>query len=238
MENMEQKFQEYARLLVEVGVNIQKGQNLMIACPVDCAWFARLCAKAAYAAGCREVVMNWRDDALTREKYLNAAEDVFDTTPQWQADMLNGYARERLAAIPDLRFIGAGDAPHILSVSLPGYPSQNIVSDLDAKGIFISAGSACHRGRASHVLTAMGLDKRTAAGTVRVSFGPETTREDVDALAEALAAELFPAAPVPMAAPAPAPVQTSKVPTAPPAAPSLFRRLSAWLKGLWKDGQP
>ena len=100
---------------------------------------------------------------------------------------LNGYARERLAAIPDLRFIGAGDAPHILSVSLPGYPSQNIVSDLDAKEIFISAGSACHRGRASHVLTAMGLDKRTAAGTVRVSFGPETTREDVDALAEALA---------------------------------------------------
>ena len=100
---------------------------------------------------------------------------------------LNGYARERLAAIPDLRFIGAGDAPHILSVSLSGYPSQNIVSDLDAKGIFISAGSACHRGRASHVLTAMGLDKRTAAGTVRVSFGPETTREDVDALAEALA---------------------------------------------------
>ena len=100
---------------------------------------------------------------------------------------LNGYARERLAAIPDLRFIGAGDAPHILSVSLSGYPSQNIVSDLDAKGIFISAGSACHRGRASHVLTAMGLDKRTAAGTVRISFGPETTREDVDALAEALA---------------------------------------------------
>ena len=100
---------------------------------------------------------------------------------------LNGYARERLAASPDLRVIGAGDAPHILSVSLSGYPSQNIVSDLDAKGIFISAGSACHRGRASHVLTAMGLDKRTAAGTVRVSFGPETTREDVDALAEALA---------------------------------------------------
>ena len=100
---------------------------------------------------------------------------------------LNAYTRERLAAIPDLRFIGAGDAPHILSVSLPGYPSQNIVSDLDAKEIFISAGSACHRGRASHVLTAMGLDKRTAAGTVRVSFGPETTREDVDALAEALA---------------------------------------------------
>jgi len=96
------------------------------------------------------------------------------------------YAVERLCGIPDLRLVGQGDAPHILSVSLPGYPSQNIVSELDVKGICISAGSACHRGRASHVLTAMGLDKRTAAGTVRVSFGPETSFADIDALAAAL----------------------------------------------------
>ena len=98
------------------------------------------------------------------------------------------YARERLGAIPNLRFVGPADAPHILSVSLPGYPSQNIVGELDGKGICISAGSACHRGKASHVLTAMGLDRRTAAGTVRVSFGPETERADIDALAEALLA--------------------------------------------------
>ena len=96
------------------------------------------------------------------------------------------YAAERLGEIPDLRFVGWGDAPHILSVSLPGYPSQNIVSELSEKGICISAGSACHRGRVSHVLSAMGLDKKTAAGTVRVSFGPETTREDIDQLASAL----------------------------------------------------
>ena len=93
---------------------------------------------------------------------------------------------ERLGEIPDLCFVGRGDAPHILSVSLPGYPSQNIVSELSGKGICISAGSACHRGRVSHVLSAMGLDKKTAAGTVRVSFGPETTREDIDQLASAL----------------------------------------------------
>ena len=98
------------------------------------------------------------------------------------------YARERLSAIPDLQFIGPASAPHILSVSLPGYPSQNIVSELDSKEIFISAGSACHRGKASHVLSAMGLDKRTAAGTIRISFGPETVFSDIDALAEALLA--------------------------------------------------
>ena len=96
------------------------------------------------------------------------------------------YAMERLGTIPDLRFIGQGNAPHILSLSLPGYPSQNIVSELSEMGVCISAGSACHRGKASHVLTAMGLDKRVAAGTVRVSFGPETAFADIDALYNAL----------------------------------------------------
>lgn len=99
---------------------------------------------------------------------------------------LRNYALDKLAAIPDLVVVGRGDAPHILSVSLPGYPSQNIVSELDARGIYVSAGSACHKGKASHVLTAMGLDKRTAAGTIRISFGEDTTRGNIDALYVAL----------------------------------------------------
>lgn len=90
-------FAEYAQLLVEVGVNIQPGQNLVINSPVDCAWFARLCAKAAYAAGCREVIMKWGDDDLTRERFLHARDDVFDAFPDWQAAFHNGYAREGAA---------------------------------------------------------------------------------------------------------------------------------------------
>ena len=96
------------------------------------------------------------------------------------------YAKERLGGIEGIAFIGAGEAPHILCISLPGYPSQNIVNELGEKGICVSAGSACHRGKASHVLTAMGIEKRTAAGAIRVSFGPETSLQDIDALAEAL----------------------------------------------------
>ena len=92
-----QRFEEYAKLLVEEGVNIQKGQNLIIDTPVDCAWFARLCAKAAYAAGCREVIMKWDDDVLTREKFLHAAPEVFDTFPDWLAKFMNGYAEEGAA---------------------------------------------------------------------------------------------------------------------------------------------
>ena len=51
---MEEKLQEYARLLVRVGLNVQKGQNLVISAPVECADFARLCAAEAYDAGCRD----------------------------------------------------------------------------------------------------------------------------------------------------------------------------------------
>ena len=45
---MENKLKEYAKLLVEVGVNIRKGQTLLLFAPVDQAPFARMCADVAY----------------------------------------------------------------------------------------------------------------------------------------------------------------------------------------------
>ena len=79
---MNEKLREYARLLVRVGVNVQKDQRMVISSPVECAFFARMCAEEAYAVGCKEVVMNWTDDAMTRMKYLHAQEEVFDTVPE------------------------------------------------------------------------------------------------------------------------------------------------------------
>ena len=93
---------------------------------------------------------------------------------------------EKLLTLPDVVSVGGGTAPHILAVSLPGYPSGNIVTDLGSQGICISAGSACHKGKSSHVVSALGLPKRTAAGVIRISFSPETTVEDIEALYEAL----------------------------------------------------
>lgn len=101
---------------------------------------------------------------------------------------IKSYAEEKLLALDGVVRIGDGKAPHILSISLVGYPSANVVTELGAQGICISAGSACHRGQLSHVYRAMGLDKKTAAGVLRVSFGPETTAEDIDALVSALKA--------------------------------------------------
>ena len=99
---------------------------------------------------------------------------------------LRDYCREKLLAMGGVVPVGAGTAPHILSVSLVGYPSANIVTELGAEDICISAGSACHQGRASHVVSALGLDKKTAAGVIRISFSPDNTTGDVDALCDAL----------------------------------------------------
>ena len=96
------------------------------------------------------------------------------------------YCREKLLTIPGMVSVGNGTAPHILSMALSGYPSANIVTDLGEKGICISAGSAFHRGKSSHVVSTLGLDKRTAAGVIRISFSPDTTKEDIDTLCAAL----------------------------------------------------
>ncbi|MBR3560670.1 MAG: cysteine desulfurase [Oscillospiraceae bacterium] len=99
---------------------------------------------------------------------------------------IKAYALERLLAIDGVTRVGNGNAPHVLAISLAGYPSANVVEDLGAQGICISAGSACHRGKASHVYEAMNLPKKVKAGVLRVSFGPETQKSDIDALASAL----------------------------------------------------
>ena len=109
---MEEKLREYAALLARVGLNIQPGQTLVISSPVECAGFARLCASAAYDAGCREVVMNWRDDVLAREKFLRAESSVFDEVPLWRRHFYNDYAREGAAYLS----IAAEDPENLLGV--------------------------------------------------------------------------------------------------------------------------
>lgn len=99
---------------------------------------------------------------------------------------IKAYAEAQLQKIPALQLIGDGTAPHILAASLVGYPSQTTVTDLSSAGICISAGSACHQGKPSHVVAALKLPKKVASGVIRISFGPETTMAEIDACAAAL----------------------------------------------------
>ena len=100
---------------------------------------------------------------------------------------LKAYALETFQrGVPGLAVVSPGDAPHICAISLPGYPSQVVVRWLSDRGFCVSSGSACHRGKASHVYAAMHLSKGVRDGVLRISFGPENTRQEVDQLAQAL----------------------------------------------------
>lgn len=97
MTDLEKRKRDFAELVVKSGVNIQKGQRLVLRCPVECADFARLCAAAAYEAGCREVVTHWMDDELNRMKFLHAADDVFDSVDSWEIDFFDSLSKEGAA---------------------------------------------------------------------------------------------------------------------------------------------
>ena len=99
---------------------------------------------------------------------------------------LKNYAADTFAAIPGVTLISRGDAPHILAISLPDFSGQSVVEALGSQGICLSSGSACHRGKPSHVFAAMPLPPKVQYGAIRISFGPESTKEEVDALAALL----------------------------------------------------
>ena len=93
------------------------------------------------------------------------------------------YAARTLAAIDGVTLIAKGEAPHILAVSLPDFSGQTLVEALGGQGVYVSSGSACHRGKPSHVFEAMPLPQKVKYGAIRLSFGPESTVEEVDQLA-------------------------------------------------------
>ncbi|HRV73804.1 MAG TPA: aminopeptidase [Eubacteriales bacterium] len=96
---MNAKLNEYARLLVEVGINIQKGQRLVITCPTEWAEFGRACAKIAYENGCKEVVMRWTDEQTSRLRLLYGEDSIFDEVPEYIVRFFTDYAKEGAARL-------------------------------------------------------------------------------------------------------------------------------------------
>ena len=108
-----------------------------------------------------------------------------------EKELLNSLI-SRLEPMEGLVINGAHDAPHILSLAVPGVPTQNTLNLLQEDGICISAGSACAKGHRSHVLTAMNLKPEVIDGAFRVSICKDTTAEELDILANALETKVLP----------------------------------------------
>ncbi len=115
-----------------------------------------------FAAACSAVSATFKED-ISREKGL-----------------LDGVV-EKLSAMEGVVINGCHEAPHILSLSIPGVPTQNSINILQDNGIFVSAGSACAKGHRSHVLSAMKRSEDVMDGSFRISLCRETTQEELDA---------------------------------------------------------
>ncbi|MDO5001693.1 MAG: cysteine desulfurase family protein [Eubacteriales bacterium] len=94
---------------------------------------------------------------------------------------------ERLGReIPEFTYVDT-PAPHILSISLPGWRSEVLMNYLESKEVYVSKSSACKKGGRSHVLEAIGMKSDVIDGAIRVGLCRFTTEEDIDALCAALA---------------------------------------------------
>ena len=102
-----------------------------------------------------------------------------------EKELLSGLV-ESISQMDGVVVNGAHEAPHILSLSIPGVPTQNTINVLQDHGICVSAGSACAKGHRSHVLEAMKTSPKVMDGSFRVSLCRDTTEEELDQLVDVL----------------------------------------------------
>ena len=120
-----------------------------------------------FAAACQAISSTFREDSAREKALLDALVS-------------------NLSTLEGVKINGAHEAPHILSLSIPGIPTQNIINILQDAQICVSAGSACAKGHRSHTLTAMGLAPEIMDSSFRISISRETTNEDLKKLTEVI----------------------------------------------------
>ena len=129
----------------------------------------------SFAAACAAVSASFKEDSAHEKELL-------------------AYAIGELSQMDGILINGAHEAPHILSLSIPGVPTQNTINILQDHGICVSAGSACAKGHRSHVLEAMKVAPEAMDGSFRVSICRDTTREELEKLIFVIREEIIPRA--------------------------------------------
>ena len=126
-----------------------------------------------FAAACAALNTSFKED-ITKEKAL------LDET------------LSALSGVDGIVTNGAHEAPHILSLSIPGVPTQNTINILQDHGICVSAGSACAKGHRSHVLEAMGRSPEIMDGSFRISLSRHTSPEELQTLVQVITQDIIP----------------------------------------------
>jgi aminopeptidase len=114
----DERLLRYARLAVEVGINLQAGQLLRVAAHPEHLPLVRAIAEVAYARGARYVETIYVDPHIRRSRILHAPEDTLDWSPPWSLELIDQLA-----------------ATHGATIAITGDPEPELFSDLDPKRI-------------------------------------------------------------------------------------------------------
>ena len=100
-----------------------------------------------------------------------------------EIEKINTYCRNRLQNINQV-YINSDEkcSPYVLNFSVKGIKSETMLHYLSSKGIYVSSGSACSKGRQSYVLKSIGMPNSLIDTAIRVSFSRFNTKNDVDIL--------------------------------------------------------
>ena len=115
--------------------------------------------------------------------------DMFDIENNYKTvSALNNYAKKKLLQIEGVTLNSPEAAlPYVLNISAGRVRSETMLHFLEEREVFVSSGSACAKGKPSHVLSAMGLSREKADSALRISFCKHNTLEDIDAVCEGVA---------------------------------------------------
>lgn len=114
--------------------------------------------------------------ALAAEITYNGLEEKMEHLRQIKEHLIS-----ELTQIDDV-YSNSGDAPHIASITFKGVRSEVMLHALEEREVYVSSGSACssNKQHASGTLKAIGLPQDKLESTLRFSFSPENTMEQVD----------------------------------------------------------
>lgn len=97
--SFEEKLRNYAKLVIEVGINVQKNQPVVIRTPIEGAYFAREMTRCAYEAGAKRVYVEFSDEEIGKMTYKYASEETLGEFPVWETTKYDTLVEQNAAFI-------------------------------------------------------------------------------------------------------------------------------------------
>jgi len=116
--------QKYAKLLAKTGLNVKKGQEVMIFADLDQPEFVKMCVEECYKAGAKKVVVEWNYNPIQKAHIKYRSLETLSTLEKWEVEKW----QHRVDVIPCLLFIESSDPD-----ALNGVDQEKLAKSQQAK---------------------------------------------------------------------------------------------------------